>query len=92
MGLFSFVDLDLQNIISTTLLLPAPPHKPLYYTSLLREIVALSPQTIAPSLGKTVRRIYGAMRVGKPDGEVVRRFADWFSVHLSNFNFSWGWK
>jgi nuclear cap-binding protein subunit 1 len=60
--------------------------------SLLREVVTLSPSTVAPAMGKSVRRVYGAMRTGRAEGEVIRRFADWFSVHLSNFGFQWGWK
>jgi nuclear cap-binding protein subunit 1 len=54
--------------------------------------VTLSPSTVAPAMGKSVRRVYGAMRTGRAEGEVIRRFADWFSVHLSNFGFQWGWK
>lgn len=72
--------------------MPLPSQRPLYYTSLLREVVALSPQSVAPAMGKSVRRIYHAMKTGRPEGEVIHRFADWFSIHLSNFNFSWAWK
>lgn len=64
----------------------------LYYTALLREVVSITPGTIAPSLGRTIRTFYSAMATGDLDVEVIHRFADWFSIHLSNFNFGWAWK
>lgn len=91
-GGWSLEELVVESILSTNFVLPTPPQKPLYYMSLLREIVTLSPQSIAPAMGKSVRRIYNIAGTGRVDGEALRRFADWFSVHLSNFNFSWNWK
>lgn len=90
---FSLDDLLVETILSTALLLPSAPRNPLYYTALLREIVTLTPGTVAPSLGKTIRTFYNAL--GNPasvDVETVNRFADWFAIHLSNFNFGWAWK
>lgn len=81
-----------ESILSTALVLPTPPQKPLYYTTLLREVVTLNPQSVAPAMGKSVRRLYNIMNSGRVDGETIRRFAEWFSVHLSNFNFNWNWK
>ena len=55
---------------------------------------------MAPSLGKSVRKLYAALgtsgtdeSAGAPvlDAESVRRFVDWFAVHLSNYGFMWGW-
>lgn len=67
----------------------------------MTELCRLSPQTIAPSLGKSVRKLYASLgndhglggRVGQPllDPSGIKRFADWFAVHLSNFGFMWGW-
>lgn len=85
-------DVLVECILSSSFLLPHSPHVPLYYHALLREITTISPQTLAPAIGRTVRRIYGSSRMGKVSTEVLKRFAEWFSVHLSNFNFSWGWK
>lgn len=85
-------DVLVECILSTSFLLPTAPHVPLYYHALLREVTALSPQTLAPAIGRTVRRIYGCSKSGRVSADVLKRFADWFSVHLSNFNFSWGWK
>ncbi|PWN49080.1 hypothetical protein IE53DRAFT_370063 [Violaceomyces palustris] len=91
-GGWSLDDFIVESILATAFLLVNPPHNALYYTSLLREVVSMTPSTIAPSLGRTVRTIYSALDSGRMDAEVVRRLADWFSVHLSNFNFGWAWK
>ncbi|SPO31731.1 related to 80 kDa nuclear cap binding protein [Ustilago trichophora] len=89
---YSLDDLLVETILSTALLLPVSPRNPLYYTSLLREIVSLTPATVAPSLGRTIRTFYNALSSPSIDVETVRRFADWFATHLSNFNFGWAWK
>lgn len=84
-------DVLLEGALSTMLLLPRPPQLELYYSSLMREIVTLAPQQIAPSIGRTIRRFYVASADGVVRAEVLRRVADWFSVHLSNFKFTWAW-
>lgn len=90
---WSLDDLLVESILSTALVLPASPRNPLYYTSLLREIVTLTPSTVAPSLGRTIRTFYNALSSPHSiDVETVIRFADWFAIHLSNFNFGWAWK
>jgi nuclear cap-binding protein subunit 1 len=70
-----------------------------YYHSLIVELCRLSPSTVAPALGKSVRRLYGALGDVGPDAvtirlepEGIRRFAEWFGVHLSNFGSLWAWK
>ncbi|EST06805.1 MIF4G-like, type 2 [Kalmanozyma brasiliensis GHG001] len=90
---YSLDDLLVETILSTAFVLPAPPRNPLYYTGLLREIVTLTPGTVAPSLGRTIRTFYNALSSPTNiDVETVHRFADWFAIHLSNFNFGWAWK
>ncbi|CAO1625948.1 unnamed protein product [Parajaminaea phylloscopi] len=91
-GGWTLDDVIVECILSSSFLLPHAPHVPLYYHALLREITTMSPQTLAPAIGRTVRRIYGASKNGKVSSDILKRFAEWFSVHLSNFNFSWGWK
>lgn len=91
-GAWNLDEIIVECILSTALVLPSPPQKPLYYTTLLREVVQLNPQSVAPAMGKSVRRIYNLMNTGRVEGETIRRFAEWFSVHLSNFNFNWNWK
>ncbi|PKI84157.1 Nuclear cap-binding protein subunit 1 [Malassezia vespertilionis] len=90
-GQWSLEDFLVETVLSITLLSPRPPQNELYYSSLLREIVSAAPQQVAPSLGRTVRRLYTASAACCVHGETLRRLADWFSVHLSNFNFTWAW-
>ncbi|KAK0523219.1 Nuclear cap-binding protein subunit 1 [Tilletia horrida] len=90
-GGFSLEEVLIESTISALLRLPTSPHKSLYYITLLREIVHTCPSTVAPVIGKTVRRFYAATQRGEVDVEVMRRFSDWFSVHLSNFGFMWPW-
>lgn len=79
--------------------MPYPAHPTICYTSLLVELCKLSPTTVAPAMGKCVRRSYASLGASatdttsgiKLDGEGLRRFAEWFGVHLSNFNFTWRW-
>jgi len=90
-GPWSLEDLVLESALSSMLVLPASPQLELYYTSLLREVVTLAPQQVAPSIGRTIRRFYAAAGEGRVHAEVLCRVAGWFSVHLSNFNFTWAW-
>ncbi|KAM0746015.1 hypothetical protein T439DRAFT_307230 [Meredithblackwellia eburnea MCA 4105] len=93
---WSLENLIVESILTSLFALPNPRLPSSYYHSVLTELCRLSPQTIAPSLGKCVRRLYSSLgeeERGIPylDAEGVRRFAEWFSVHLSNFGFMWGW-
>ncbi|WFD35280.1 Nuclear cap-binding protein subunit 1 [Malassezia cuniculi] len=90
-GQWSLEDILVETVLAAALELPNSPHNELYYTSLLREIVSAAPQQVAPSLGRTMRRFHAASGSARIDGEVLRRVADWFSIHLSNFNFTWAW-
>ncbi|ORY91755.1 MIF4G like-domain-containing protein [Leucosporidium creatinivorum] len=86
-----------ESILTSLFSLPKPHLPSAYYHSLLTELCRLSPGTVAPALGKCVRRLYAGLGSdsdgGNPvlDPEGIRRFAEWFSVHLSNFGFMWGW-
>ena len=84
-------DLVVETIVSAMLVLPRPAQNELYYASLLREVVSAAPQQVAPSLGRTMRRFYAASADGCVRAETLCRLANWFSVHLSNFNFTWAW-
>ncbi|GAA6014699.1 hypothetical protein JCM10207_006907 [Rhodosporidiobolus poonsookiae] len=97
---WSLETLIVETIVTSILATPSAPLPLIYYYSLLTELCRISPATIAPSLGKSVRKLYASLgneneesANGVPvlDAEGVRRFADWFSVHLSNYGFKWGW-
>ncbi|KAF8632011.1 hypothetical protein AX17_004954 [Amanita inopinata Kibby_2008] len=81
----------LEVILGASLVLPEPTHKPLYYCGLITELCKLSPSTVGPAVGKSIRKLYGFLSEGL-DVDAARRFADWFAVHMSNFNFQWVWK
>ncbi|KAI7937553.1 hypothetical protein MJO29_014868 [Puccinia striiformis f. sp. tritici] len=91
----------LESILTSVFAIPTPPIRPaVYYHSLIVELCRLSPSTVAPALGKSVRRLYAGLgEIGNQDTfsirlepEGIRRFSDWFGIHLSNFGFLWAWK
>ncbi|KAI0260487.1 MIF4G like-domain-containing protein [Gloeopeniophorella convolvens] len=81
----------IETILGAQFLLPDSPAKPIYYIALITELCKLSPSTVGPAVGKSIRKLYSYCADGL-DTEVLRRFAEWFSVHMSNFGFSWVWK
>jgi len=80
-----------QTVLGSQFLLPESPIKPVYYIALITELCKLSPQTVGPAVGKSIRKLYGYCANGL-DVEVLRHFSEWFSVHMSNFGFQWVWK
>jgi len=80
-----------QTILGSQFLLPESPIKPIYYVALITELCKLSPQTVGPAVGKSIRKLYGYCANGL-DVEILRRFSEWFSAHMSNFGFQWVWK
>lgn len=80
-----------QLTLGSIFLLPESTHRAIYYITLITEICKLSPQTVGPAVGKSIRKLYGLLSDGL-DVEIAHRFADWFSVHMSNFGFAWVWK
>ncbi|KAG6919498.1 hypothetical protein DXG01_005087 [Tephrocybe rancida] len=81
----------IETILGALLILPESSHKSVYYISLITELCKLSPSTVGPAVGKSIRKLYGALSEGL-DVEAARRFAEWFAVHMSNFGFQWVWK
>lgn len=82
-------DLAVDAIFSQILLLPAPEHKLVYYHSMVTETCKIAPGAIAPSLGRAIRYLYRNSE--SLDLELCYRFMDWFSHHLSNFDYRWKW-
>ncbi|KAI0069247.1 cap binding protein 80-PB [Artomyces pyxidatus] len=81
----------IETILGANFLLPEGAEKPVYYIALITELCKLSPQTVGPAVGKSIRKLYSYLGDGL-DVEIGRRFAEWFSVHMSNFGFQWVWK
>lgn len=80
-----------KTILGAIFLLPESAHKSIYYFALITELCKLMPKTAGPAVGKSIRKLYALLADGL-DVEVATRFADWFSIHMSNFNFGWVWK
>ncbi|KIY69445.1 cap binding protein 80-PB [Cylindrobasidium torrendii FP15055 ss-10] len=81
----------IESILGAYFVLPEPTMPPVYYMSVITELCKLSPQTIGPAVGKSIRKLYSTLGDGL-DVEISRRFAEWFALHMSNFNFLWVWK
>ncbi|GLB33280.1 putative MIF4G like protein [Lyophyllum shimeji] len=81
----------IETILGALLILPESSHKSIYYMSLITELCKLSPSTVGPAVGKSIRKLYSFLSEGL-DVEGARRFAEWFAVHMSNFGFQWVWK
>lgn len=82
-------DVAVDAIFSQLFRLPYPAHKLVYYHSILTELCKLAPAAIAPSLGRAIRFMYRNLEI--IDTELINRFVDWFSHHLSNFGYTWKW-
>ncbi|KAF2181829.1 cap binding protein [Zopfia rhizophila CBS 207.26] len=82
-------DVVVDAVFSQIFKLPNPEHKLVYYHSLITETCKIAPAAIAPSLGRAIRFVF--KYVDDMDLELVNRFVDWFSHHLSNFEFRWKW-
>ncbi|RXW20034.1 hypothetical protein EST38_g5825 [Candolleomyces aberdarensis] len=81
----------IETALGAYLVLPESSKKSIYYVGLITEICKLSPSTVGPAVGKSIRRLYAALSDGL-DVEAARRFAEWFALHMSNFGFQWVWK
>ena len=89
--------LSLESLIVTILLgnmltLPTSPGPLIYYASVITELCKASPNTVAPPVGRAVRKLFTMMGEDGLDVEVCARLAEWFAMHLSNFGFQWMWK
>lgn len=82
-------DMVIDAIFSQLFKLPSAEHKLVYYHSLITQCCKVAPAAIAPSLGRAIRTVYKSLPM--LDLELGYRFLDWFSHHLSNFEFRWRW-
>ncbi|KAF8803946.1 hypothetical protein BYT27DRAFT_6725890 [Phlegmacium glaucopus] len=81
----------IESVLGAYLILPESNKKSIYYIALITELCKLSPSTVGPAVGKSIRKLYNSLSEGL-DVEAARRFAEWFAVHMSNFGFQWVWK
>lgn len=89
---YSAESLIISTLLQAMFLLPHSPCKLLYYGSVITELCKMSPNTMAPPVGRAVRKLYGMLGSDGLDAEVARRASEWFAIHLSNFGFQWMWK
>ncbi|WWD15707.1 hypothetical protein CI109_100129 [Kwoniella shandongensis] len=89
---WSLESLIISTLLGSMLSLPKSPHKLIYYSSVITELCKISPNTVAPPVGRAVRKIFSLLGSEGLDVEVARRVAEWFAIHLSNFGFQWMWK
>jgi nuclear cap-binding protein subunit 1 len=82
-------DMVIDAIFSLLFKLPTPEQKLVYYHALITQCCKVAPAAVAPSLGRGIRLIYKSLHA--MDLELSHRFLDWFSHHLSNFEFRWRW-
>ncbi|KAF9020629.1 hypothetical protein BDZ89DRAFT_1138556 [Hymenopellis radicata] len=81
----------IETILGAYFLLPEASQKSIYYMGVITELCKLSPQSVGPAVGKSIRKLFGYLADGL-DVDVSRRFAEWFAIHMSNFGFQWVWK
>ena len=83
-----FEGVVIETIVGEMFRLPRAEHPTVFYGALLIELCKLQ-STLHPALGAAISYLYKALPELQP--ECTDRFLDWFSFHLSNFDFKWLW-
>lgn len=84
-----------ESIVAEMMKFPKPSEKGVYYTTLIMDLCKESLDKIPSILGRVIKllfnRLDGSDDACGMDVEGLKRFADFFAIHLSNFGFSWKW-
>lgn len=75
--------------------LPQTKERSIYYNTLIIDLCKESLDKIPSVLGRSFKllfsRLDGSDNASGMDVEAIKRFAEFFAIHLSNFGFSWKW-